>query len=120
MRSALVSVLALGPLLLAAPGCDDAPPTPDAALIDAVAELHLADARAETDSLSLDSTRALRGAALAAHGLDSLALAERIRDLAAQDGALAALYDSVTLRLTLERQGADRAPDTSAASTPAP
>lgn len=98
---------------LAAAGCGDAEaPAPDPALVDALAELHLADARAEVDSLGLDSTRALRAAALAAHGLDSLALADQVRALARQDGALAALYDSVTLRLTLERQGASARADT--------
>ena len=98
-------------------GCGgDTPRAPDPALIDAAAELHLADARAETDSLGAEAARALRTAALAAHGLDSLAFSEQIRDLARHEGALAALYDSVTLRLTLERQGRTSAPDTARAT----
>lgn len=87
--------------------CDDAP-APDSALVDAVTELHLADAVAETDSLDAAAAQTLRREALAAHGLDSVALAARLRELAAEPDALGALYDSVALRLTLERQGIDR------------
>ena len=98
--------------------CDEAPAGPDPALVDALAELHLADAVAETDSLGAAAARALRREALAAHGLDSAALAGRLRALAGEPDALGALYDSVALRLTLERQGIERTPGSVAGAAP--
>ena len=105
-------------LVLLLQACDEAPAGTDPALVDAVAELHLADAVAETDSLDAAAARALRAEALALHGLDSAALADRLRALAAQPDALGALYDSVALQLTLERQGARRAAGADSAAAP--
>lgn len=89
----------------------DAPPV-DSTFVSALAELHLADARA-----ALDSTVASRGtrAALAdslreqvfeLHGLDAATLAERLDALAADPDLATATYDAVDSRLSFERQGA--------------
>ncbi|WP_420456839.1 DUF4296 domain-containing protein [Rubrivirga sp.] len=82
--------------------------TVDPALVDALVELHLADARAALDTS--DARRpaladSLRRVALDAHGLDSTALAARLDALAVSPDLAQATYDSVEARLTRERQG---------------
>lgn len=101
-RAALLAGLAA----LAA-GCDDAPAV-DPELVDALTELHLADARAALDTVEARHVvlaESLRAVALDAHGLDSAALADRLDALAADPGLTRATYDSVEARLVRERQG---------------
>lgn len=90
----------------AEPGGADTDAAPDSVLVEALAEVQLADARA---ALAPDSVRSpafgdsLRRVALRAHGLDSAALAARL-DALADDPALArATYDAVADRLSTER-----------------
>ena len=89
-------------------GCagDDAPPPVDTALVDVLVEVHLADARGAYDTTATDARAdSLRRAALAAHGLDSAALAGRLDALARDPARARATYDAVDERLVLERQG---------------
>lgn len=72
----------------------------DTLLVSVLADLHLADARAETTGEPADSLRAL---ALAAHGLDEDALAARLRRATRTPDDAARLYDAVTYHLALER-----------------
>lgn len=95
--------------LLGLAACGDAAPDVDADLVDALTELHLADARAAIDTA--DAWRdvladSLRTVALATHGLDSATLAARLDALAADPDLSRATYDSVEARLVRERQGA--------------
>lgn len=103
-----LAALVVGAVALA--GCDggDAEPNVDPVLVDALVEYHLADARAALDTSASRSrvlAESLRAVALAAHGLDSVALDARL-DALADDPALAsATYDSVETRLVHERGG---------------
>ena len=82
-------------------------PDVDSTFVEALAELHLADARAALDTTRRDPAFAesLRARALAAHGLDSAALAERVDGLAGDPDLARATYDALDARLSLERQG---------------
>jgi hypothetical protein len=118
-RGALV-VLALA--LAACDGADD-PADVDPALVDALVELHLADARAALDTVearrpALDDS--LRHVALDAHGLDSAGLEARLDALAEAPALARATYDSVEARLVRERQGPPAAPPDSLKTPPSP
>lgn len=99
-------------LLLAGCGAPDAAsgdgPPVDSTLVAALADLHLADARA---ALAPDSAQAesgsdsLRALALAAHGLDAGGLRARLDALAADPALARATYDAVEAALSDERQG---------------
>lgn len=100
--------------LIACAGCaspDGDPPAVDSTFVSALAELHLADARASLDTTvaSPDERAALadslRQRAFDAHGLDSAALADRLNALATDPALTQATYDAVDSRLALERQG---------------
>ena len=69
----------------------------DPALVPIVADVHIADARAETTGEPLDS---LHQDALARHGLDSAAYAARLGAAMRTPDAAAAFYDAVTEHLT--------------------
>ena len=87
-------------------------PAADSTFVEALADLHLADARAALDTTRRDPAFAesLRAEALAAHGLDSAALAARMDGLAADPDLARATYDALDARLSLERQGVTRGP----------
>ena len=107
MRPALFAALALA-------GCGEATaPEPDAELVDALVEVHLADARAALDTTGRDLDAlgdSLKAVALATHGLDSSAMARHL-DALADDPALArATYAAVDAALVGERRGTP--PDT--------
>ena len=109
-RSAgLAAALALSALA----GCGDAPdgdaPDVDSTLVDVLADLHLADARAALDSTGARDRLAdsLRQSALRAHGTDSAALARRLNRVADDPERLRATYDALDTRLSLEQQGAE-------------
>ena len=92
-------------LSLAACGAVDAPPDVDGALVEALADLHLADARAALDSTAapgLDDS--LRAVALEAHGLSEAGLDAHLEALAADPELAQATYDSLDVVLTRERQ----------------
>ena len=101
-RGALVAALALA-------GCGpdvpadgpDAPPV-DSAFVDALADVHLAEARA---ALAGHPAASLRGAALARHGLDSAAFGRRQAGLSGDPEALRATYDALDRALAAERAG---------------
>ena len=84
------------------------PPAVDSTLVDLLADVHLADARAALDTTGANPQRvadSLRGVALRTHGLDSAALNARL-DALAEDPELArATYDALDARLARERQG---------------
>jgi len=91
--------LALVGLLLAAacaPGEPAAPNLPDSAFVNALVDLHLADARAGHTGEPAES---LRAAALARHGLDTLALRRALEYYAAHPEAYLPLYDEALDRL---------------------
>lgn len=95
-------------LALAVGGCGaptGEPPVADSTLVDVLAELHLADARAALDSTRSGHADSLRAVALAAHDLDDAALADRLDALARAPDRLRATYDLLDTRLALERQG---------------
>ena len=69
----------------------------DSALVPILADLHLADARAETTGESRDSLRQL---SLARNGLDSSSFAARLRDALRTPEDAAAFYDAVTEQLS--------------------
>ena len=95
--AALACALALAACGAPEAGADgDSVPT-DTTLAHALADLHLAAARAETTGEPADS---LRRVALAPHGLDSAALADRVRRATRAPAAAAALSRAVTERLT--------------------
>ncbi|WP_412062499.1 DUF4296 domain-containing protein [Rubrivirga sp. IMCC45206] len=100
--------LALAGLALLA-GCapsEPERPEPDPALVDALVELHLADAVAALDSTASDTfADSLRDAALAAHGLDSAALAARLDALADDPGMVQVTYEALGERILAEREG---------------
>ncbi len=97
--------------LVASAGCGGPSgegPEADSTLVTALIELHLADARAALDTTADDPgalADSLRQRALAIHGLDSAALADRLDDLAADPALAKATYDAVDSRMALERQG---------------
>ena len=96
-------------LLVAGAGCDGAPegsgPAVDSTLVDALVEVHLADARAALSDSAGRGGDSLRAVALGAHGLDLDAL-DRALDRLARDPALAeATYAAVADRLRAERHG---------------
>ncbi|OZC02610.1 hypothetical protein BSZ36_06255 [Rubricoccus marinus] len=91
--------LALSTMLLLA-ACGESPeasgeegavPT-DTTLAIILADLHLADARAETTGEPLDSLRAL---AFAHHGTDSVAVERRLREHSEQPEDVSALFGAV-------------------------
>ena len=89
-------------LALAACGAPDADADPepvatDSTLAAALADLHLADARAETTGEPRDS---LRAAALDLHGLDSTTLADRVERATRRPDEAAALTRAVSERLS--------------------
>jgi hypothetical protein len=81
----------------------------DSVFVDALVEVHLADARA---ALAPDTLRrpalaeSLRAVALAAHGLTRDAFDARLADWAADPAVATAHYDAVDARLSAERQAA--------------
>jgi len=86
-------------LLVALSGCGgDEPPVaePDPLLVAALADLHLADARADLTGTARDSLRAL---ALARHGLSTADLAEVLDGLVRDPEGATRLYDRVSERL---------------------
>lgn len=92
-RRALVGLLlAVG----CAPGEPAAPDLPDSAFVDALVDVHLADARAGRTGEPADS---LRQAALVGHGLDTLAFRRALAYYAAHPDAYAPLYDEALDRL---------------------
>ena len=116
-----LAVLAVGAAALAACDGGDAAPDVDPALVDALVELHLADARAALDTAEARRpalAESLRRVALDAHGLDSARLDRRLDALAADPARARATYDSVEARLVTERQGPP--PDAPADSLPPP
>jgi len=74
-------------------------------LVDLLADVHLADARAALDTTAADPSAladSLRAVAVEAHGLSPEALDDRL-DALARDPALArATYDALDARLTAE------------------
>lgn len=98
-------------LLLAGCGAPDAAsgggPPVDSALVAALTDLHLADARA---ALAPDPARtkpvadSLRAVALATHGLDASDLRARLDALAADPALARATYDAIEAALSDERQ----------------
>lgn len=106
MRFVVLGVLAV------AAGCGDAPQGDgtaiDSTLVDVLADLHLADARAALDTTARDPARlgdSLRQVALVAHDLDSATLAARLDRLSEDPQQLRATYDALDTQLGLERQG---------------
>ncbi|MEM1054859.1 MAG: DUF4296 domain-containing protein [Bacteroidota bacterium] len=86
---------------LTASACGDAPEADgvvlaDSSLVSILADLHLADARAETTGEPTDS---LQRAVLLANGLDSTAFAERLADATRTTADATALYQAVTDQL---------------------
>lgn len=81
----------------------------DSAFVDALVELHVADARA---ALAPDTLRraalaeSLRAVALAAHGLTADAVGARLAAWATDPAVATAHYDAVDARLSAERQAA--------------
>ena len=112
--SVRAAVLAVG-VAGAALGCgapEGEAPAVDSTLVEALAELHLADARAALDTTRRDPAFAesLRTRALAAHDLDSAALAARLNRLARDPDLARATYDALDAHLSLERQGLPQTP----------
>lgn len=109
MRGRRLALLVAGALAgCGGPGGDA--PDVDSTLVDALAELHLADARAAIDTTAADRAGladSLRQVALDAHGLDSASVAARLDALAADPDLTQATYDAVNERLAQERQGHD-------------
>lgn len=87
-------------------GCDaGGPASPglsDSLMVEALVELHLADARAARTGEDRDS---LRAAALAAHGLDTTDFAQALDYFAARPEAYHALYDRALDQLLREQHG---------------
>lgn len=97
-RRALVGLLLVGPLLAAgcSPGEPAGPALPDSAFVDALVDVHLADARASHTGEPADS---LRAAALTRHGLDTLAFHRALGHFAEHPDAYAPLYEEALDRL---------------------
>ncbi|MDX1530628.1 MAG: DUF4296 domain-containing protein [Rhodothermales bacterium] len=74
---------------------------PDSLLVEALVELHLADARAGRTGEPRDS---LRTAALAVHGLDTAAFGRALDYYADHPEAYVALYDRAIDRVLAEQQ----------------
>ena len=88
-------------------GCSsvDTPPAElatDSLHIEALIDLHLANARAEVTGESAES---LHNAVLAAHDLDSLALSALLEQYANHPEKAVALYERTGEQLTTERRG---------------
>lgn len=94
--------VALVLLITACGNSTEAPTAPDPALVAALVDLHLADARAETTGENRDS---LRAAALARHGLDTTSVHRTLDRLAERPEEAALLFQHVTDSLTAERAG---------------
>ena len=108
-RVAGLAVVVAGVAACGAPS--GAAPAVDSALVEALADGHLADARAALDTTGRDQAAvadSLRRVALATHGLDSAALAARLDALASDPALAQATYDSLDARLALERRGVPR------------
>lgn len=92
-------------------GPTDAVPV-DSALVDALADLHLADARASLADSARQPVLAesLRAVALGAHGLTEADFRARQADLARDPATARATYDAVDRALTAERSGAPPLP----------
>lgn len=107
MTARRLAALAAGALVgCGAPGGDA--PAVDSTLVDVLAELHLADARAALDTTAADRAGladSLRQVAVEAHGVDPAAFDDRLDALAADPGLAQATYDAVNDRLARERQG---------------
>jgi hypothetical protein len=86
---------------------DEAPEVaPDSLLAEALVTLHLADARAEADSLHADSLRAAAYAAVhRTTGLDSAAVAARLAAAVRRPDEAAALYRLVAEQLEAMESG---------------
>ena len=97
-------------------------PAVDSTLVEALAELHLVDARAALDTTDAGPALAesLRARALAAHGLDSVRLAARLDGLADDPALARATYDALDTRLALERQGITAGQEAPAPPYPSP
>ena len=98
--------------MAAGAGCGAPPegdgPQADSLFVEALADVHLADARAALDTTGRDPdalAESLRAVALAPHRLDASALAERLDMLADDPERLRVTYDALESRLALERQG---------------
>ena len=86
---------------------DDARPDVDSTLVDVLATLHLADARAALDPDTLRRSAladSLRAAALADHGLTPVAWDDRVARLADDPSQLTATFDALDARLGHARQ----------------
>ena len=108
--------------LAACDGADD-PNDVDPALVDALVELHLADARAALDTVEARRPAladSLRRVALKARGLDSAVLEARLDALARTPALARATYDSVETRLVRERQGPPAPPPDTTKPPPPP
>lgn len=102
------------PLLLLLAGCGGADAASgnevpvDSSLVDALVDLHLADARTTLTPDSLQSPAwadSLRTVALSAHGLDEAHLRDHLDALADDPARARATYDAVEAELSDARQG---------------
>ena len=95
-------------------GCDGSPdgdgPDVDSTLVDALVEVHLADARAALSDSTGRGGDSLRAVALAAHGLDAASLERALDRLARDPDRAEATYAAVTERLRGERAGVSPSP----------
>jgi hypothetical protein len=99
----LAVAVALALAALAGCGGADAPPlAPDPALVRTLAELHLADARAELTGADPESLRAV---AYRARGTDSATVARALDAVARDPAAAEALWSAVAAALETERLG---------------
>lgn len=98
------TALVLG--LLALAGCNDGGPAgpgiPDSLMVEALVEIHLADARAAHSGEDRDS---LRARALDAHGLDTTDLARALDYFAEHPEDYQPIYDLVLDQIIREQRG---------------
>jgi hypothetical protein len=90
----------LGAALSACGTAADHPPLADSVMVAVLAELHLADARAEVEG---NVPPAIRDSVLARHGLDSARYAAALQYYVAHPDTFEALYGRVVDRLEAER-----------------